>query len=140
MPTKIIFPTDKVSTPFLNNELPSKEGLPSKRTTGIAIAKNGMAAKIQQKFVKMNTLKPAHVAAGMAPAGLTGNNATFILPNEILYADDLNLGYRMDMQPMKTVAANGSACIKEIISIHSSIAGNNYIIFLICRLMKVICR
>jgi len=85
--------------PLFNNEAPSKEGLPVNRTTGIAIAKNGMAAGIQQKFVRMNTLRPALVAAGIAPAGLTGNNASFILPNEILFADDLTLGYRMDVQP-----------------------------------------
>ncbi|MGB2702178.1 MAG: hypothetical protein WBC81_00825 [Chitinophagaceae bacterium] len=91
-------PNEKL-VPLFNNEAPTKEGLPVNRTTGIAVAKNGMAAGIQQKFVKMNALKPALIAAGVAPAGLTGNNATFILPNEILYADDLNLGYRMDVQP-----------------------------------------
>ncbi|MEI2738083.1 MAG: hypothetical protein V9F01_04810 [Chitinophagaceae bacterium] len=85
--------------PLFNNEAPTKEGLPVNRTSGIAVAKNGMAAATQQKFVRMNTLKPALVASGMAPAGLTGNDATFILPAEILYADDLNLGYRMDVQP-----------------------------------------
>lgn len=85
--------------PLFNNDMPSKEGLPVNRTAGIAIAKNGMAAGIQQKFIRMNLLKPALITAGMAPAGLTGNNATFILPNEVLYADDLNLGYRMDVLP-----------------------------------------
>ncbi len=85
--------------PLFNNEAPKKEGLPGNRTTGIAVAKNGMAAAIQEKFVKMNTLKPALVAMGILPSGLTGNNASFVLPNEILYADDVNLGYRMDVQP-----------------------------------------
>ncbi|MCB9056890.1 MAG: hypothetical protein H6549_13660 [Chitinophagales bacterium] len=85
--------------PVFNNEAPPKEGLPVNRTTGIAVAKNGMADSVRQKFVKMNSLKPALIAVGMAPTGLAGNNATFILPNEKLYADDLNLGYRMDVQP-----------------------------------------
>ncbi len=85
--------------PAFNNDAPSREGLPVNRTTGIAVAKNGMASAVQQKFTRMNALKPALIAAGVAPAGLTGNNATFILPNEKLFADDLNLGYRMDVQP-----------------------------------------
>lgn len=85
--------------PLFNNAAPKKEGLPANRTTGIAVAKNGMADILKQKFVKMNGLKPALMAAGIAPAGLSGNNASFILPNEILYSDDLNLGYRMDVQP-----------------------------------------
>ena len=85
--------------PLFNNETPSKEGLPVNRTSGIAVAKNGMAAGIQQKFLRMNALKPALIAGGITPDGLTGNNAAYILPAEILYADDLNLGYRMDVQP-----------------------------------------
>ncbi len=85
--------------PLFNNEAPTKEGLPVNRTAGIAVAKNGMAAGVQQKFVRMNALKPALIANGMTPDGLTGTNATYILPAEILYADDLNLGYRMDVQP-----------------------------------------
>lgn len=88
--------------PAFNNEAPSKEGLPVNRTAGIAVAKNGMATATYQKFLRLNSLKPALVAAGMAPAGLTGANASFVLPNEVMYADDLNLGYRMDVQPEGT--------------------------------------
>lgn len=85
--------------PVFNNAAPTKEGLPVNRTTGIGVAKNGMADTLQKKFVKMNSLKPALVAVGLAPTGLSGTNASFILPNETLYADDLNMGYRMDVQP-----------------------------------------
>lgn len=85
--------------PVFNNAAPTKEGLPVNRTTGIGVAKNGMADSLQKKFIKMNGLKPALVAIGVAPTGLTGTNASFVLPNETLYADDLNLGYRMDVLP-----------------------------------------
>ncbi|HMU46067.1 MAG TPA: hypothetical protein PKC72_06850 [Chitinophagaceae bacterium] len=85
--------------PLFNNEAPRKEGTPVNRSSGIGIAKNGMAASLQTKFVKMNGLKPALVAIGINPSGVSGTNTSFVLPNEILYADDLNLGYRMDIQP-----------------------------------------
>jgi hypothetical protein len=85
--------------PLYNNEAPRKEGTPVNRSTGIGIAKNGMAASLLTKFAKMNSLKPALVLPAINPSGVSGTNAGFVLPNEILYADDVNLGYRMDIQP-----------------------------------------
>ena len=85
--------------PVFNNQLPPKEGLPTQNSTGIAVAKNGMAEQIHAKFIAMNALKPALIANGIATTGLHGNNANYILPNKFLFADDLNMGYRMDVQP-----------------------------------------
>ena len=85
--------------PVFNNEAPRKEGIPSHRTAGIAVAKNGMAANLSAKFIRMNDLKIKLVSGAAAPAGVAGTNTSWVLANEILYADDINLGYRMDVQP-----------------------------------------
>lgn len=85
--------------PFFNNEAPRKEGTPSHRTAGIAVAKNGRAELLHKKFNRMNNLKTLLMTPGATPEGTSGVKATWILPNEILYADDINLGYRMDIEP-----------------------------------------
>lgn len=85
--------------PFFNNEAPRKEGTPSHKTAGIAIAKNGRAELLHKKFDRMNNLKNLMMVPGLTPEGTTGTKASWILPNEILYADDINLGYRMDIEP-----------------------------------------
>ncbi|MBI5858602.1 MAG: hypothetical protein HZB42_13265 [Sphingobacteriales bacterium] len=85
--------------PFYNNEAPRKEGLPSHRTAGIAVARNGMADNLSKKFQRMNDLKALLIAGAAAPAGVSGSNASWVLTNEILFADDINMGYRMDVQP-----------------------------------------
>lgn len=85
--------------PFYNNELPRKEGLPSHRSAGIAVARNGMAENLAKKFQRMNNLKSLLVTGTATSAGATGSNANWVLANEILLADDINLGYRMDVQP-----------------------------------------
>lgn len=86
--------------PIYNNEIVArKEGLPSHRTAGIAVARNGMAEMLNKKFHRMNDLRTKLVTGAPAPAGVTGTNASWVLTNEVLYADDINLGYRMDVQP-----------------------------------------
>ncbi len=90
---------NEAAIPFFNNEAPRKEGLPSHRTAGIAVAKNGMADNLSKKFLRMNQLKTQLLTGAAAPAGVNGTNASWILTNEILFADDLNLGYRLDVQP-----------------------------------------
>jgi|CXWL01.1.fsa_nt_gi hypothetical protein len=90
---------NEAAIPFYNNEAPRKEGLPSHRTAGIAVAKNGMAENLNKKFQRMNNLKSLLVSGAAAPAGVAGTNASWVLTNEILFADDINLGYRMDVQP-----------------------------------------
>lgn len=84
--------------PIYNNEMPRKEGLPSHRTAGIAVAMNGMAANLHNKFQRMNQLGTQLKTGATAPAGVSGNNASWVLPTEILMADDITLGYRMDVQ------------------------------------------
>lgn len=85
--------------PFFNNEAPRKEGLPAQRSTGIGIAKNGMAETLNAKFVRMNKLGTDITSPGVdVPAGVSSPNANYVLAKEPLYADDINLGYRMDVQ------------------------------------------
>ncbi len=86
--------------PLFNNEAPKKEGIPSNRTAGIGVARNGMAEKLFAKFNRMKDLIPKLIISGSpVPAGVTGTNATWVLPAETLTADDVTLGFRMDIQP-----------------------------------------
>ena len=85
--------------PVFNNEAPRKEGLPSHRTAGIALAKHGMAANLSAKFIRMNEWKTKLINGATAPTAVTGTNASWVLTTEVLFADDVNLGYRMDVQP-----------------------------------------
>lgn len=85
--------------PAYNNEAPRKEGLPTNRTAGIAVAKDGRAAQLQENFKRMNDWKTKLVTGAGAPAGVSGAMATWILSTEVLYADDITMGYRMDVQP-----------------------------------------
>jgi len=90
---------NKEMIPVFNNELPKKEGLPSHRTAGIAVARNGMAEVLSKKFNRMNTLRTSLVTGSGAANGVSGTNASWVLTNEKLFADDINLGYRMDVMP-----------------------------------------
>jgi len=88
--------------PFFNNEAPRREGLPSNRSAGIGLALNGMAAQLSGKFNRMNELRTKLVSGSAAPAGISGNNITWVVPEELLTADDTTIGYRMDIMPMET--------------------------------------
>ncbi len=91
-------PNEKI-IPFYNNEnTPRREGIPSNRTAGISIAKNGMAEYLREMFVRMNALKDAFTTVSAAPAGINSANAAYIDGTRNLYADDLNMGYRMDVK------------------------------------------
>lgn len=90
---------DANGIPVFNNEAPRKEGLPSNRSAGIAVAKDGRAAAINASFKRMADWKTKLMNGSGAPQGATGNNATWVLTNELMFADDLNLGYRMDIMP-----------------------------------------
>lgn len=85
--------------PAYNNEAPRKEGLPSNRTAGIAVAKDGRAAGINASFNRMNEWKTKLMTGAPAPSGVSGNNASWLLSTDFLFADDINMGYRMDIQP-----------------------------------------
>ncbi len=85
--------------PAFNNEATRKEGTPSNRTAGIAVAKDGRAAAINASFKRMNDWKTKLMTGAGAPQGASGNNATWILTTDLLFADDVNLGFRMDIMP-----------------------------------------
>ncbi|MEN9547979.1 MAG: hypothetical protein RIR12_570 [Bacteroidota bacterium] len=90
--------TNTSAIPLLTNRFDKREGLPSQRTAGIAIARNGMAEKLNARFNRMNDLKTKMQTGNAAPLGISGNNANWVLPIELLTADDINIGFRMDVQ------------------------------------------
>ncbi|MCX8021030.1 MAG: hypothetical protein N2747_11115, partial [Chitinophagaceae bacterium] len=82
------------------NETKSQEGLPSMRTAGLSIARNGMAEKLFSRLTRSKELFSKLLTAGSTPvSGFSAVNASFILPDEKLFADDIILGFRLDIQP-----------------------------------------
>lgn len=79
------------------NDKAADEGLPSLRSAGIGVAKNGLAAVLAKKFQRSNTLRPSLVTSAPSTAAFKGANATFVLPAGALTADDVVQGYRMDV-------------------------------------------
>lgn len=79
------------------NQVSRDEGLPALRSSGIGIAKNGLASGVYKKLQRSNTLKPSLIITPAPVAAFKGLNASFVLPAETLYADDLAQGYRMDI-------------------------------------------
>jgi hypothetical protein len=75
-----------------DDEEPTEEGLPSMRTVGIAIARNGMAEHLHQRFVKGKQLETQLLNPSDLKADLGA-----IIAQKPLYADDLVQGYRMDI-------------------------------------------
>ena len=89
---------DENVIPFYNNEMsPRREGLPSNRTAGISIARNGMAEYLRSRFERTNELKSSFTDPS-SPPGVSSANATYINGTKTLYADDVNMGYRMDVK------------------------------------------
>jgi hypothetical protein len=90
---------DATGIPVYNNEeTPRREGLPSHRTAGIGLAKNGMATYLNARFARMNVLQTAFATAAPPPAGVSSTNATYVVGSEILFSDDVNIGYRLDVK------------------------------------------
>ncbi|TXH20649.1 MAG: hypothetical protein E6Q95_05320 [Chitinophagaceae bacterium] len=84
--------------PALNNELQARrEGLPSPRTTGIAIAKNGLAQYLSSRFERMNQLKKS-TSTLTPPNGVMNSNVQYKTLASALYADDVTSGYRLDVK------------------------------------------
>lgn len=79
------------------NQVSRDEGLPSLRSSGIGIANNGLASGLFKNFQRSNTLKPLLIISPAPVVAFKGLNASFVLPVETLYADDLAQGYRMDI-------------------------------------------
>ena len=75
------------------------EGLPVIRSSGIGIARNGLAALLMNKFQRSNTLTDTLIKLPASSPAFKGINATFVLPAEsdALYADDVVQGFRMDI-------------------------------------------
>ncbi|MBL0154866.1 MAG: hypothetical protein IPP93_15830 [Chitinophagaceae bacterium] len=73
------------------------EGLPTLRSSGIGIVRNGHAGVLFSKFERSKNLYD-FVFSGAA-SGLPDNRdpVTFLYPSESLNADDLVQGYRMDI-------------------------------------------
>lgn len=78
----------------LPEEKPEDTGLPTLRSAGIAIARNGLAEILHVKFQKANTLK-----ARLLNKNKLDNQLKIILPDDqdALFADDIIQGYRMDI-------------------------------------------
>ncbi|MCC5931725.1 MAG: hypothetical protein JJU28_20935 [Cyclobacteriaceae bacterium] len=73
-------------------ETQEPEALPANRSAGIAIVQNGLAADVHQKFKVANILKGKLLdSSAMIPAFQA------IVSDEILRADELVQGYRMDI-------------------------------------------
>jgi hypothetical protein len=81
------------------NHSQRNEGLPVMRSSGIGIARNGIAAMLYTKFQQSNQLMGKLLKLPAAATTFKGANATFVLPAEkdALYADDIVQGYRMDV-------------------------------------------
>ncbi len=93
------------------NELQERrEGLPTIRSAGIAIAKNGLANYLSDRFKRTNFLVAALAGNSDIPSGISkaaGKNVSYTsgttntnsndLSEPVLYADDVIIGYRMDV-------------------------------------------
>lgn len=90
--------------PLLELKSPDvEEGLPFMRTAGIGVAKNGHAEAIYKKLFRLDTFNTKISSATAAQQTITSFNpvllnAKILLPKEeVMYADDLLQGYRMDI-------------------------------------------
>lgn len=79
------------------NNSQRNEGLPTLRSAGIGIAKNGLANDLFKKFDRNKKLNDLLLNAAASDTKLSAGNAEYKLPAELLYADDLVQGYRMDI-------------------------------------------
>lgn len=82
----------KFSNGVVPQDPPEKEGLPALRSAGIGIARNGMGEHLYARFVKAQQLQLKIIDPSKLDPDLK-----LILSNEVLYADDLVQGYRMDV-------------------------------------------
>jgi len=84
--------------PLLNNEAPRKEALPSQRTTGIGIARNGLASVFHQHFKATKNLRSSLFDSIASPTDWVGNQCSWVISKTILHAEEINIGFRMDVQ------------------------------------------
>ncbi len=74
-------------------EVPSREGFHAMRTAGIALIRNGMSQHVAEKLQRNSGFQKMLV--DNAEVDLAMKN--LLLPEEILYSDDLVMAYRMDI-------------------------------------------
>jgi len=82
----------KFSNGVVPADPPEKEGLPTLRSAGIGIARNGMGEYLNARFVKAKQLQSKIIDTSKYDVDLK-----LILSSELLYADDITQGYRMDV-------------------------------------------
>ncbi len=78
----------------LPEEKPEETGLPSLRSAGIALSRNGLAEVLHLRFKKANKLN-----IKLLDKNKLDNNLKIILPDDsdALFSDDITQGYRMDI-------------------------------------------
>ena len=74
-------------------EVPPREGLHAMRSAGIALIRNGMSGHVAEKLQRNSNFQKMLV--DNAKVDLKIKN--LVLPEEILYSDDLVMAYRMDI-------------------------------------------
>ena len=103
---KILPSSESVLAAYNNEETARREGLPSLRSSGFGIAKNNMASYLNGRFVRMQELKVKSVGGAAVPTEAGNGNVTYDL-DVVLFGDDVNIGYRMDVQMHTGAAAAG---------------------------------
>ncbi|MHB9055237.1 MAG: hypothetical protein ACYC2P_03660 [Paludibacteraceae bacterium] len=74
-------------------EVPDREGLHAIRTAGIALIRNGMSQDVAEKLQRNSNFQKTLIDNAKVDSKI----ANLILPEEILYSDDLVMAYRMDI-------------------------------------------
>ena len=74
-------------------EVPSREGLHTIRTAGIALIRNGMSQQVAEKLQRNSNFQKSLMDNAKVDLKL----ANLRLPEEIMYSDDLVMAYRMDI-------------------------------------------
>ena len=71
---------------------PEEEGVPTMRSAGVAIGRNGIAEVLHRRFKVGNNLQTK-----LLNIADTDPDLKVIMPAEVLYSDDVNQGFRMDV-------------------------------------------
>ncbi|WP_421797915.1 hypothetical protein [Haliscomenobacter sp.] len=83
------------------NEKPREAGLPALRSAGLAVVRNGLAAQLNKKWVNAYAFSEKFLKTAPETKEFKADKTVFVLPavpTNLLYADDLVQGYRMDIQ------------------------------------------
>ena len=72
------------------------EGLPTLRSSGIALGRNGLSTELNTKFVQANILSTSLLDENNLDPALK-----VVIPSETLFVEDITMGYRMDIAYME---------------------------------------